>query len=360
MKKLTLYIFVQLFFSVTTIILTLSSIMWLVQSLRYVELISNKGIPILLFLEMLVYLFPNIFVITIPIAILLGTLFIYNKLIMDHELVAMQAAGVSRGQLAKPVIMLSLLFTVFLYSITLYFLPFSFRKHRYMVLLLKQESLTSLMSDGQFSTFKNYTIYAHRRDTKGQFSGVLVFDASQPDKTIFFMAEKGILVNKEAEGYLLFINGNRQEQHLNTSKPSILYFDRYIIDPKNKIFENKKEIRLLRAYERSTKELLSSTEPLDPITQKDFAVAAHQRLIFPLYAFVFGCLGVTSLLLGQFNRKGHAGRIGLACCVTLFVEVLEMILFHGWTYGSFILWLCYGIIFAPLCICLYILFLGGL
>ena len=357
MKKLTSYIFGQLFFTVMAIILVLSSIMWLVQSLRYVELISNKGIPIVLFLEMLAYLFPNIFVITIPIAILLGTLFIYNKLIMDHELVVMQAAGLSRGQLVKPVLLLSVLFTIFLYSITLYFLPFSFRKHRDMVLLLKQESLTSLISDGQFSTFKNYTVYAHRRDVKGQFLGVLVFDASQTDKTIFFMAEKGILVNKGAGGYLLLINGSRQEQNLSTCKPSILYFDRYIIDPKNRVFENNQEVRLLKAYERSTQELLNPTEPLEPKMKKDFLIAAHQRLIFPLYALVFGCLGASVLLLGHFNRKGRAGRIGLACFIALFIEVVEMILFHGWTYGGFVIWICYGVIFVPLFTCLYLLFL---
>lgn len=359
MKKLTSYIFGQLFFTVIAIILVLSSIMWLVQSLRYVELISNKGIPVLLFLKMLIYLFPNIFVITIPIAILLGILFIYNKLITDHELVVMQAAGVSQRQLIRPVLLLAGVFTVLLYFLTLYFLPFSFRKHRDMILLLKQESLTSLISDGQFSTFKTYTVYAHRKDNKGQFFGVLLFDASQADKSVFFMAEKGILVNKGSGGYLLLINGSRQEQDLNTSKPSILYFDRYVIDPKNTAFENKQEIRLLKAYERGTGELLNPTKPLDPVMQRDFEVAAHQRLIFPLYALVFGCLGASVLLLGYFNRKGRAGRIILACSIALLIEVIEMILFHGWAYGNFIMWICYGVVFIPLFVCLYLLFSGG-
>lgn len=126
MKKITSYIFGQLFFTVIVITIVLTCIMWLIQTLRYIDLIASKGVPMLLFLEMVAYLLPNIFVIIIPISIFIGVIFIYSKLISDHELVVMRAAGIGNWHLAKPALSLSLFFTILLYFITLYFLPFSF------------------------------------------------------------------------------------------------------------------------------------------------------------------------------------------------------------------------------------------
>src|SRR5438477_12305443 len=109
MTYLTRYIFGQLFFTVLLTTLMLTCIMWLAQSLRYIDFIANKGAPILLFCEMLLYLLPNLVVIVAPIAVLMGVLFVYNKLIADHELIVMQASGMGHWQLAKPAILISLI-----------------------------------------------------------------------------------------------------------------------------------------------------------------------------------------------------------------------------------------------------------
>ncbi|HUX78580.1 MAG TPA: LptF/LptG family permease, partial [Alphaproteobacteria bacterium] len=233
MKHLSRYIFGQLFFTVLTVTLVLTSIMWLAQSLRYIDYIANKGVPFLLFFEMIIYLLPNLVVIVAPIAVLIGVLFIYNKLITDHELVVMQASGLGYWQIAKPAILISLLFTFFIYLFTLYFLPMSFRNYRDIRLTLQEKSLTSLVQVGQFQTYGKYTIYARSQDPQGNFLGIIIYDGSQENKSILFMAEKGIVFNKEEGGRLRLINGNRQEKDLETGKPSILYFDRYIIEAKD-------------------------------------------------------------------------------------------------------------------------------
>ena len=163
----------------------------------------------------------------------------------------MQASGVGYWQLAKPTVALSFFFTIFLYFLTIYFLPFSFRKHRDILMTLKQESLASLVSVGQFNTFENYTVYARDKDAQGNFLGILIFDASQKDKSTTLMAEKGILFNETEGSHLLLINGNRQENDITTGKPAILYFDRYIVETKDKSFGNMQKSRSLKTHEQS-------------------------------------------------------------------------------------------------------------
>src|SRR5690348_14702855 len=113
MNILTRYIFRQLFFTVLVTTLMLTCIMWLAQSLRYIDFIANKGAPLLIFCEMVVCLLPNLLVIVAPIAVLIGILFVYNKLIADHELIVMQASGSGYWQLAKPAVLISCIVTIF-------------------------------------------------------------------------------------------------------------------------------------------------------------------------------------------------------------------------------------------------------
>lgn len=52
MKKLNVYIVKQILVGFLLVAFSLMSILWLTQSLRFVSLITNKGIPIGIFVEM--------------------------------------------------------------------------------------------------------------------------------------------------------------------------------------------------------------------------------------------------------------------------------------------------------------------
>jgi len=333
----------------------LTCIMWLAQSLRYIDFIANKGVPILLFFKMIFFLLPNMTVIVIPIAVLIGVLFIYNKLTTDHEIIVMQASGVSYWQLAKPALLISLVFTCISYIFTLYFLPMSFRKYRDITMALREKSLTNLVSAGQFNSMGRYTVYARTRDGQGNFLGLIVYDGTAGEKSITFMAEKGIVFNKQEGGQLLLINGNRQEKDLKTSKPSILYFDRYVIEAKDKSAQTEPAGRFLRAYERHIPDLLNPQESLSPSMRLEFIAAASQRLLSPLYTFAFGLLGVCMMLLGSFNRKGRFRKIMMACVIASIIEISSMIFLHTLKYLTVMIYLSYAILFLFIIICLLLL-----
>lgn len=355
MRQLSRYIFRQLFFAVIAITLVLTSIMWLAQSLRYIEYIANKGVPLLLFVEMILYLLPNLFVIVAPIAVLIGVIFIYNKLTADHELVVMQASGVDYWRLAKPAIMIGLLITFILYLLNIYFLPLSFRKYRDITVALREKSLTSLVQVGQFNTFGKYTVYARSQDTQGNFLGLLIYDSNQEGKTTLFMAEKGVVFNKEEGGRLYLINGNRQETDQMTGKPSILYFDRYTIEAKDQSAGDEKGERFLRAYERTVADLMDPKDVSSLSTRLEFMSAAHQRLISPLYALTFALVGVCFMILGSFNRKGRTGKILSACIVASFIEVIALVFLHTLKYSTLMISLSYSLVMGTIVVCLFLL-----
>ena len=328
--------------------------MWLAQSLRYIDFIANKGVPILLFFEMIMYLLPNLVVIVVPIAVLIGVIFIYNKLTTDHELIVMQASGTSYWALAKPAFLVGLLFTIVLYCFTLYFLPVSFRNYRDISTSLKEKSLTSLVQAGQFNTLSRYTIYARSQDAQGNFSGLIIYDGREENKALFFTAEKGIIFNKDEGGQLLLLKGTRQEKDLKTGKPSILYFDQYVIEA-NEPSKADKGDRFLKPYERFIGDLFNPREKLSPTVLLEFVSAAHRRLISPLYALAFGLLAVCAMILGHFSRKGRSGKILTACIIASLLEVSAMIFLNTLKYAHIFVPFSYALVLFTIGVCLLLL-----
>lgn len=354
MNYLTRYIFGQLFLAVVVITIMLTCIMWMAQSLRYIDFIANKGTPLLLFGEMILYLLPNLVVIVTPIAILIGVLFIYNKLTVDHELIVMQASGVSCWKIANPVILTSIIFTIFLYALTLYFLPLSFRKYRDISVSLREKSLISLVQVGQFNTLGRYTVYARSQDSQGNFLGILIYDGSQREQPTLLMAEKGIVLNDAEGGRLLLLNGNRQEKDKTTNKPSVLYFDRYIIEAKERS-DSKKDARFLRAYERYLGDLLNPQEDISSSTRLEFKSAAHQRLISPLYALAFGLLAVCTMLLGSYERRGRAIKLAIVCIVATLIEIISIVFLHTLIASNLMIISSYALVVGTIIICFVLL-----
>ena len=108
MKKLNKYIVKQILVGFLLVTFSLMSILWLTQSLRFVDLITGKGIPVSIFIEMTSLLMPRLFVILSPISLFVAVLFVYNRMLSDRELVVMKAAGISPWQGGQPALIVGI------------------------------------------------------------------------------------------------------------------------------------------------------------------------------------------------------------------------------------------------------------
>src|SRR4028119_203307 len=109
MPRLDRYIFRQLALSLLAVTVGLAVLVWLTQSLRFIELVLDRGLSFLMFIALTGLLLPGFFAIILPIATFLVALFVYVRLSSDRELVVMRAAGISQWRLARPATGLALL-----------------------------------------------------------------------------------------------------------------------------------------------------------------------------------------------------------------------------------------------------------
>ena len=81
---------------------TLTSVIWVTQALKQLDLMTSKGQTILVFLTITGLGLPFLTAIIAPVALFASVLYCLNKLNGDSELIVMSAAGVSPRRLLAP------------------------------------------------------------------------------------------------------------------------------------------------------------------------------------------------------------------------------------------------------------------
>lgn len=302
------YIARQLVHSTLLITVSLTSIVWLMQALRFVDFIVNQGVSILVFLKLTLLLVPSLLLIVLPPAFFCAVIFTYNKLRADSELVVMQAMGISSWRLTLPALRVALLFMLIAYSISLYLQPISYRAFKDLQVFLRNNYVSILLQEGVFSSpVDGLTVFIRERNDDGLLKGIIVHDARTAGTAVTMMADEGTLVQTPQGPRFLLKDGNRQEEQ--DGKLSYLTYDSYALDIS--LYTNVMGERQKDAQEMFLFDLLKSEVGLDAREQNKRSAEFHQRLLWPAYVPTLALIAMAIFLSGSFNRRGGVKRIML-------------------------------------------------
>ena len=231
MRRYFAYIFRQLIGPMLVVTFSLTGVIWLTQSLRFIDLIINKGLSFWLFLHLTLLLLPSLLTVILPIALFAAVLYTYHRLLVDSEITVFQASGLSNPLIAAPALAMALLVMMLGYAINLYFLPIGFRAFKDMQAEIRDSYASILLQEGVFNTpVEGLTIYVRERGRNGELRGILVHDNRDPEQTSTVMAERGMLVRTDDGPRFVLRHGNRQEIELEDGQLSLLFFDSYAFD----------------------------------------------------------------------------------------------------------------------------------
>jgi LPS export ABC transporter permease LptG len=107
-------------------LILLTAVIFAHQASRFSELLvvaSRNGLPMQALWRVLSALIPSILMFTLPISLLIGILVGLGRLSGDSEIIALEASGVSRVQLLKPVALLASVLAAVMVYLTFYVLP---------------------------------------------------------------------------------------------------------------------------------------------------------------------------------------------------------------------------------------------
>ncbi|MHC4064107.1 MAG: LPS export ABC transporter permease LptF [Planctomycetota bacterium] len=333
MRAISRYVFIQLVAVTIVVTVALTFGVWLIRSLRLLDYIVNRGLPVDTFLWMVVLLLPTFLAVALPISAFCAVLFIYNKLTMDSEVVVMRAAGLSQVQLAMPAFLVGLAVTAVGYSITLYFQPVSYKAFRDFQFEAQNDLTGVLLQEGAFSDpARGVTVYVRERNAAGELRGLLIHDNRDPANPATVMAERGALVSDGTNPRVVMLNGNRQQIDKGSGHLTMLRFDRYSFEIAQ-LSESSQRTQRHRK-EHFLHELLNpDISEADPQLRNELTAEGHERLATPLSTLTFVLVGLAALLSGQFNRHGQVWRIAFAIACVAMLEVM-LIAFRDMAAGN--------------------------
>lgn len=317
------YIFHQLGAALLAVTGGLVALIWLTQSLRFVETVVNRGLSVGVFLRLSGLQIPYFVAVILPITTFVVVQFIYQRLASDRELTVMRAAGLSQLSVARPALGLVgvVMGTAFLLNI--WIVPASFGQFRQYQFEIRNRLAAFLLQEGVFNQVSdNLTIYVRTRDTDGTLRGILIDDARNPASHATILAEQGRLISGAAAPRVLLLNGNREEIDHQTGRLNILTFEQNTID----LTQDSKteEQRYRDAGEMSLAELFDPP-PGSYVFARDlgkFQVEGHRRLSAPFTVASFAMIALVSVLTGAFRR--HGGLLRPAAAILIVVSLLAL------------------------------------
>ncbi|MBO6827053.1 MAG: LptF/LptG family permease [Sneathiella sp.] len=334
------YIMRQLLVPTLFVTFALTGVIWLSQTLQFVEKLI-EGLPISTFLTLTVLLLPGILKYTLLLGLFFGTLFAFNKLYSESELVVMWSAGLSNGSLTRAAVYLATAVMLLLYLFNFLLTPYGLRTVRELRVEWRESLASVVLKEGVFNSLSsNVTVYIREKTSDGSLLGILVHDETIPEKPVTYMAEEGAFITTEQGPRFFMRKGNIQEVQKEEAKLSILYFDDYTLDLSQ--YEQQTGELWLKPSTRYFSELMwpedsaATLRNMDEIKQE-----LHQRFGLPLYSMTLTLIAIAGVLGGEFTRRGRPRRMLVAGAAGVVTMVVAMASFNLASSGPLLISLIY-------------------
>lgn len=315
------YILRQLLVALTLVTSCLVALIWLTQSLRFIQIIVSHGLSPFVFIKLTMLLVPSFVAIILPITCFIVVLFIYARLNGDRELTVMRATGLSDVALARPALILALGATLACYILNLFIVPASLSAFRDYEFEIRSQMAAFLLEPGVFTRVADHvTVYVQSRSNNDDLSGILIQDGRDPSSPVTILAHTGQIQVTKTGPQVVLEDGSQQHVDAKTGQLDILNFKSDTMS----LTQSQKSgsAEATDSSQVSLGELFHPPLKLTEVERAKWLVEAQRRLTAPLSAISFTLIGLIATLTGIFRRHGGFVRpAGSVLAVTLLVAL---------------------------------------
>ena len=300
------YIFRSTLGAFLLVLISLTATIWITQALRDVDIMTNRGQTILVFLGITSLIVPVLVLVIAPIAMVISVGHVLNKLSTDSELIVMNAAGMSPWRLFRPFLATAAVVSLMVGFLSAWGAPKSLRFVRDWATEVRADLVTNIVQPGRFMGLdRGMTFHIRERRPNGQLMGIFVDDRTNPEQQATFLAEEGEILKSDQGTFLLLKNGTVQRQEKNQRDPAIVIYDRYAFDLSR--LSSGGRARNLSTRERYIWELMWPN-PDDKSLTVDMPqrwAELNDRILGPLYPFAFVVIAFAFLGAPRTTRQSR-------------------------------------------------------
>jgi lipopolysaccharide export system permease protein len=302
------YIFRTTFGAFLLVLVSVTALMWITQALHDIDLVTNQGQSIWVFVALTALIIPLLVLIIAPLAFMVAMAYVLNKLSTDSELIVMNAAGMPPWRLFRPFLAVGLIVSILVGAIAAYLSPRSLRELTAWVTEIRTDLVTRIVQPGRFTPLAGGSLILHirEREPNGQLLGIFIDDQRDPKERLTIVAEEGNILKNDRGTFLVLATGNIQRYQASDRDPNIVRFDRYAFDLSQLAPET--GAQKFSARERYLWELfdVKADDPTLIDQPEQMRAELHDRITAPLFPLAIAVLTFACLGAPRTNRQGRA------------------------------------------------------
>lgn len=310
----------ELFLTFLLTLAFLNSILMMEKLLRLSRLLSGVGASLFDMAKIILYLQPQLLLLTVPMSLLLSTLLVYGRMNSDSEIVVLKASGMPFSQISLPVMVLGIFCFLTSIAASFYLGPKSSIMLRENITEIIAKRSTLSVEEGTFNmSFKDIVLIVKGKKSSDTMETIFIYDNRKKDEPKVLMAKEGRLYLKEGLTIGLFL----KDGYIHIAKgrtTTDLFFENY-----NMTLNLEADSPVPKRAEFSPLELLEKIQgPDTPKKKTALYLELHRRFSLPVVCIILVFLGTPlSFMAGKSGRLG-----GLALGLMVFT-VYYMLLLYG-------------------------------
>ncbi len=227
MKRLVFYKFFKDFTNFfLSIILSISIIVWVIQAVNYLDLVSEDGHGFKIYFLYTLYTLPKIISRILPFIFFISLFFSLIKIEEKNELQIFWLNGIKKIDFVDFITKFSLLYVFILSLLNILVVPYFQDNARSFIRSSDLDYFTNLITEKKFNdTVSDLTIYIDKIDEEGSYNNIYLKDNIDDDNSQIIFAKRGEIKKINNFNVLSLYNGSILNQSLeNNYKLNIVKF----------------------------------------------------------------------------------------------------------------------------------------
>jgi lipopolysaccharide export system permease protein len=315
-------------------ILIFTFVLLMSQILRLMELIVNKGVPLLTVSELIANLMPSILVLTIPMSVFLTAILTFGRWSAENELTALKSGGIGLLRISVPVLAFSLVTFLLTSYLIIHALPAgnqSFRRKMFEIVRTKASiGLKEKVFNDDFTGLIIYVDHIPEAESP-VMEGVIITDyrpekRQPPQEPLTIIAEEGWLIVDEESQRVVFRLRNGGIHSLSEDLERYQKIDFRIHDLQLNLSEDfldpssiPKGLREMNLRELAAK---AAEFKAQGVRSNGPRVEIHKKFAIPFATLIFGYLGIALGVLFRRGEKLVSFAVSIAVAVIYYVFLL--------------------------------------
>lgn len=217
-NKFYKYFFQEFLSLLTLIILSLACVVWAVQAVNFLDLVTEGGHSLRLYFSYTLLSLPKIIARLMPFSFLIALVITILKFEKDNELIILWTSGLNKIKIVNLVLLISILVTLFQLIMSSTISPQALYMSRGIIKNSDLSFFPSLVKEKKFNdTVKGLTIFVESKKNNN-LKNIFLRDDSDNSESSTIIAKSGYVIKKGGYDFLILFDGIVQKEKVKNNE----------------------------------------------------------------------------------------------------------------------------------------------